>query len=685
MSVPLCYYGSPDALPAVRPLRAGPLSLIYEAGDLRYVRLGEKEIIRRIYVAVRDRNWGTVPARLMDEEIDAQSDRFCITYDAEHRQGEIHFRWRAQITGASDGAIAFTMSGEALSTFERNRIGFCVLHPIQECAGARCRLEHGNGAAEESKLPQFIAPRNPFADLRALSHEIDSGLWAELCFEGDLFEMEDQRNWIDASFKTFCTPLRLPFPVTVEAGSRICQAVSLRLNGRVAVVPAAPSEPTFTITTQPVGTLPQVGLCTAGHGSPFMPREVERLRLLRPAHLRVELDLTGANIEDRLRRAATEAELLGTGLEAAITVSDEAWSETRHLIRLLHAVNPPLRRVLLFHNRDWATPARIVQPGVEAIARYNPSIPVYAGTTANFAELNRGRPQSKGIGGTCYSIKPQEHVFDNASLIECCAAIRDTVRSAQQFCGGLPIAVTPITFRKRVNPYATGPAAPTAAGELPPTADPRQMSLFGAGWTLAALKYLAESGVASATFFETVGWRGVMECAQGCPLPGKFPSRPGMVFPLYHVLADVGEFATAEVLPSLSSHPLHVDGLALRRGRTVRVMLANLMKQPQNIVVRGLPAEVLIRTLDEGSYEGATSDDVAGFRAEPEASRRGIGPEVSPRPLYSGGEGSGVRGALSRADSPLTPTPRPPFGGEGLAGSLQIHLRPYSYARIDCN
>ena len=36
--------------------------------------------------------------------------------------------------------------------------------------------------------------------------------------------MEDQRNWTDASFKTYSTPLSEPIPVTVKAGTRISQA-----------------------------------------------------------------------------------------------------------------------------------------------------------------------------------------------------------------------------------------------------------------------------------------------------------------------------------------------------------------------------------------------------------------------------------------------------------------------------
>jgi hypothetical protein len=641
MNAPLCYYGSPEPLPPPRELRAGPLSLVYEAGDLRYVRLGESEVLRRVYVAVRDRNWGTVPARLTNEQIEAAPDRFLITYDSEHRQLDVHFRWRARIEGAGDGTLRFLMDGEGLSTFQRNRIGFCVLHPVRECAGARCRLEHGDGAVEENKFPRFIAPQNPFRELKGISHEVSPGLWAELQFEGDLFETEDQRNWTDASFKTFCTPLRLPFPVTVEPGSRVRQAITLRLRGPVPAT-AAPAPPaTFTVRAQPAGALPWLGVSVAGHGMPLTPRETKWLRRLRPAHLRVDIDLAATDAEPRLRRAAAEAVALGTGLELAALFADAVEDDATKLLSLLRSVNPPLRRVLLFHNKEWATPERILEPGVNAIARASPATPVFAGSRVNFTELNRCRPPTNAIRGVCYCAQPQEHTFDNASLVECCATLADTVRSAREFCGDLPLAVTPITFRKQVNPYATGPALPVGPGELPSAVDRRQMSLFGAGWTLAALKYLAESAADSATFYETTGWLGVMERAEGSPLPDQFPSKPGMLFPLYHVLADATEFAGAPVLPYVSAYPLRFDGLALRQGEKMRVLLANLTDREQDILVRGLPGEMAVRTLDEGNFERATGSAASGFRDEP-----------------------GER----------CPAPE---------GALRLRLRPYAYVRID--
>jgi D-apionolactonase len=572
-AVPLCYYGSPDPLPARHPLRAGPLTLFYEASELRYVRLGEREVIRRWYAAVRDHNWGTVPATLTRERIETTADTFRITFDAEHRQGAIDFVWQGEIAGDAHGTLTFTMNGEVRTTFQRNRLGFCVLHPICECAGAPCRVETADGVVTESHFPREIAPRNPFCEMRRFAHEVAHGLWAELSFEGDLFEMEDQRNWIDASFKTFCTPLRLPFPVELASGTRVRQRVTLRLLGDVpaqqmASLPERGDGATCSLTIAAVrntGCLPVIGLCSTSHGQLLSSRERQRLRLLHPAHLRVDVDLTASDGAARLRQAAAQAQDLETRLELALTLSDAAWEETAALIPLLQEIDPPLRRVLVFHNREWATPARILTPAVEAIARLDASIPVYAGTTANFAELNRGRPPASQIDGICYAAHPQEHAFDNASLVEAVAALPDTVATARSFCGDLPVAVTPLTLRRRVNPYATGPVPPVAPGELPPRVDLRQMSLFGAGWTLGSLKYLAESGVGSVTYYETTGWFGVMETEQGCPLPEQFPSRPGMVFPLYHVLADAGELAGAEVLPVASSQPLAFDGLACAR------------------------------------------------------------------------------------------------------------------------
>ena len=142
------------------------------------------------------------------------------------------------------------------------------------------------------------------------------------------------------------------------------------------------------------------------------------------------------------------------------------------------------------------------------------------------------------------------------------------------------------------------------------------MSLFGAAWTVGSLKYLAEQGVWSITYYETTGWRGVMERSTGSPLPEKFHSPPGAVFPLYHVLADIGEVAGGEVIRCISSDTLRVDGLAIAKDGRLRIVLANLGVEPQTVTLHGIPGTPTVRYLDETNvYEAMTMPEA--FRATP--------------------------------------------------------------------
>ena len=75
------YYGSEAALAKPISLTAGQLKMLFvpHQAFLRYVRLGDHEIIRGIYAAVRDRNWNTVPPRIWNLKIESGENTFHIT------------------------------------------------------------------------------------------------------------------------------------------------------------------------------------------------------------------------------------------------------------------------------------------------------------------------------------------------------------------------------------------------------------------------------------------------------------------------------------------------------------------------------------------------------------------------------------------------------------------------------
>ena len=607
------YYGKEDPLPEQTELRAGPLTVVYEDGNIRYVKYGDREILRRVYVAIRDRNWGTVLPRLSKVQIEAGADSFRVTYEVDHQESEIDFVWKGAIVGDTHGTITFTMDGLARSTFQRNRIGFCILHPIRECAGQPCSVEKADGTVQEGRFPLHIAPHQPFMDMRAISHEVAPGLWAEVRFAGDIFEMEDQRNWTDASYKTYCTPLAVPFPVEVKKGTRVTQSVTLTLKGDAPRRPAVASGTglTFTVGQAPTAPLPRIGLGTASHplvpsalsrgdyrGQPLSETELARLKALNLSHLRADLWLSRPGWKTVLERAMAEASALGVALEMALILSDAADDEMKALVAALEAAaagdsRPSISHWLIFHEKEESTTERwirLARAHLACLCGYArrqaslvPAAHLASGTNHFFAELNRGCPPTSGMDAVAYSVNPEVHAFDNVSMVENLEAQASSVASARQISGGLPIVVSPVTFRMRFNPNATAAEPEPAPGQMPWRVDVRQMSLFGAGWTAGSLKYLCESGVRCATYYETTGWLGLMEREAGSSAPGVFRSLPGSVFPMYHVFADVGEFAGGHVIPSISSDTLHVDGFTLHKDGKRRVLLSNLTDKQMSV------------------------------------------------------------------------------------------------------
>lgn len=602
------YYGKPEPSPKKLHLNAGGISLVYEAGDLRYIKLGNREILRRIYVSVRGQNWITVPTVITNVQTEIGKDSFCINCAGENQQGDIDFAWQGKIIGTSEGKITFSIDGIARSTFLRNRLGFCILHPMRECAGQPCTIEKTDGTREQGVFPEAISPRQPFMDIRAITYLVGDGVWVEMRFDGDTFEMEDQRNWTDASFKTYCTPLDLPKPVEVKAGTTISQSVEISLRGdfhnffQAIQLSSSNPELTFTLGQEVSGKLPQIGLGVASHGQPLSDRELSQLQALHLSHLRLDLELSQPEYAIKLQRVASEAKALAVSLEIALTLSDHAAQELETLCDLLAIIKPHVSNWLIFHASASSISTQWIELARQYLSPYTPSAKIGTGTNAYFVHLNHNRPPLEALDLVCYSVNPQVHAFDNSSLVETLPAQAVTVESARRFAQGLLIAVTPITFKPRFNPNApkqNAIAVQPPYQELPPPVDPRQMSLFGAGWTLGSIKYLAEVGTYSVTYYETTGWRGIMELATGSPCPDQFPSLPNSVFPMYHIFADIGEMVSGEVIPSQSSDPLTIEGFTIQKDGLTRILLANFTNCPQTVLVNQLSAQVSVRYLDE--------------------------------------------------------------------------------------
>ncbi len=588
--------GSTTAALAPQTLDAGPLRVLYDQGTIRHIRYGGIPAVHQIYAAIRDHNWGTIAGEISSHQLEINERAFSIAYDMHHRADDINFTWHATIVGQEDGTITFTFDGHANSDFLRNRIGFCVLHPMT-LAGQACVVEHVDGSQETGAFPDLISPHQPFFDIRTITHEVSPGVRLRVQMDGDSFEMEDQRNWTDASYKTYCTPLGLPFPVQVRSGEQISQQVTISLLGSAEVAVVLEDDRLKINPTEATTPLCDIGLGLPSHGELPDASERRRLQALNLTHVRGDVRLYQPDAEAQLQYVVDYAAAVGTALELALFVSDNADTELAQLYSRLSAHDTTLARIAVFHHHEKSTRRQWVDLARQHLAQF--AVPIGAGTDSFFTELNRERPPVDSLDFVIYSVNPQVHAFDNLSLTETLAGHSPTIETARSFSDGKAVIVSPVTLKMRWNPNATGDAAATSVGELPPQVDPRQMSLFGGGWTLGSMKYCAECGAQSATYYETTGWRGVMETAAGSPQPDKFPSEAGTVFPMYLVFAAVGDFAGGEVVVSHSSDPLRIETLWLRKEDRTRIILANLSAEVESVEITGIADQVQCRILDE--------------------------------------------------------------------------------------
>ena len=594
------YYGEKNDLAPVIKLQAGSIRMDYENGFLRYLKVGNDEVLRMIYFAVRDPNWDTVEGVIKNDKIEQGDQHFKISYTSEHKKDPIDISFQCLIKGDETGHIEFIIKGMAGSDFKKNRIGFCVLHPIVECMGKICIIGHVDGSITKNKFPELISPHQPFKDIHSMQWPVNEKNQAKIRFFGDIFESEDQRNWTDASYKTYSTPLEIPFPVEVRSGEEVSQRIELDIISDKINVSLEPDKDklTFSLKEDLGFGLPGLGVGSSTSYDQLDESSVEQIKNLNPDHIRWDLDLTQKDLVHKFNTIGRETEKIGSQACLALFTGENPNEEYLRFAKQAIPIKDRIRHIILFSRNSKTTPDHLIADLSDRIRRDFPGILIGGGTNAYFAELNRERIHHGSLDFIVYSMNPQVHAFDNASLTETLEGQYYTVQSSRNFSSGKDIMISPVTLKPRFNPNATGEEIYLRPGALPSEVDVRQMSLFGACWTLGSIKYLAEAGAKWATYYETAGWRGLI---QGPSSPAEkeiFRSKAGDTFPVYFVLYWLKEIRAASIIKSYSSHPLIFDGLTVRKDDKNHIFLVNYTLEKKRIQVIGAKNPILINTLN---------------------------------------------------------------------------------------
>ncbi len=549
-------------------LKAGRLSLKLSGGTLRYLSLDGSEVIRCLYFALRDKNWGTIPEELISIDTDIKANSFEINYETRYTDTDenIDFVVSGRITGTEDAVVKWEFDGTAGSDFARNRIGFCLLHPAS-AAGRPCEVVHCDGTTENSIFPELISPHQPFMDLKSIEY---GGVVSE--FEGDVFEMEDQRNWTDASYKTYSTPLGLPFPVEIARGDNVRQSIKFKISDRdnmpAVEIPTDESLPCRIFSpNRGSQKLLEIGWVYSGKLS---AGELDLVKALPNGHIR--LDLRPNTDTEFIVQAVADIEKSGKELIPFLHVDNE--TPDNFYLEALKGADCDRMAIVGFQDLK-IVPAERIEPLKKAIRNRFGDIRMAAGSDAFFTELNRNRISKDMADAFVFSINPQVHAFDNLSITETLEGQEAVVKTALAISGGKPVWVSPVTLKMRWNPNATGEEI-VPQGELPSNVDVRQLDPFCACWSLASIGRMSNAGAALSTYYELSGWKGLFEKEAGSKIPQKFPSTPLQVFPVYKVLTLLKGFEGGTLSIRETDSPLIACAYRITKNEQTIEILINL-------------------------------------------------------------------------------------------------------------
>lgn len=592
---------------SVRPISVGDWTFELRGDEISVVRFRGVDVLRSVRAVARDRDWSTPQWTITS--VDETRDGVRIGL----RTTELGSAFDASLAAIADGSVLeIVFEATSAVAFETNRTGLVVLHPPQ-LAGSEMRIAHPDGSDETASFPTDISPHQPAFDIRSLGWE-HGGLRLRCDFAGDVFEMEDQRNWTDASYKTYSRPLALPFPYPIAAGETVRQSITVsaessegqgaaraeeekggraarptaadaarasrpRAVGREAAAHAVGGSPE-TLALDRARPMPSVSVgASTAPGSGPAPDPIG-------ADLLVEIDLGWPGWPSALERAAqgglpldVRLVLPESGAEAAVAAA--AASLAALDVARVGAFQPAGHRAQ--HVSD-ATAIALLRAAAAAAGL---DAPVIGGARSHFTELNREHHRLPAdLDGVAFSTTPMFHAFETLQVEQAVAMQRLVAEQAVRIADGAPVHVGPVTLRTHVNNVATtAPPRPSGSDlsegygpELLDADDSRQTEPELAAWLIASAAALSVPGVATLSYFEEWGPRGV-RTSTGDDLPAA---------------------AAVRLLASLSGRPLQTahtrDGLvwAMRAGETE--LVSNLSGSTRRLELDGAVIELAPRT-----------------------------------------------------------------------------------------
>lgn len=448
-------------------------------------------MIRLIYVAIRDPAWHSIPASPLSMRLDTGPTRFTAHVHARTTSTCLDLDWHLDVTGFPDGNLHVDFQGKALQDCEFARIGLCLHFDAALFSGAFWEADGDTGTHtgrfSAQIHPQYLVdgihlPCIPAFSGMRITLDSDTGLDFQL--EGDLFEIEDQRNWTDATFKAYTTPLSLGELHHLAAGDTIRQRLRVAVRAPVQT-PAARQAVIQATALDPLPQkLPALGAALLLTDDAPLPSPAIQF-----AHWRLDLR-SAADIDPLASRIKNIHD--GKGIELVLHHDALAAQPPDKLLATICNLHKPLplaQLILLGAPESLASPAQVLAAKAMTAGVLD-GLPIGAGGAEAYADLARDPNDFSGVDFVAFPVSPQNHVFDTPAIFETLPVQEQVVREARQRTSSGRVAISVLTFGTR--------AFESRADDALPHRDER-LGQVGAAWLGASLGRLALGGATSIT------------------------------------------------------------------------------------------------------------------------------------------------------------------------------------------
>ncbi len=561
MAQRLLLFGTDEPAAPALPLTAGRLSALLRGTRLGPIRYDGHEVWHGIDFLFRDADWGT-PAPMVDSLVHhSDTDAFRAELRGHIDAGSATISFDIRIEADEDG-LRYEATAHADADVLTNRTGLVLMHPLQAC-GRPVEVTHTDGRTSSSTLPTLIAPWPPFTLVRAIRHAYADEAWAACRFSGEDFELEDQRNNADASFKTYCRSNLMPRPYLLRAGMVVRQAVLLEIESPPAKALATTARPVQVRVGDAGPPLPAIGVGISPADVDAPPTVRAALAALAPALLHLSLDANEAWVN-----AHGIADLLAVSGACSLRL-DIANVDPAHAPSQIEGIAASLRTANVVPASVLALPS--VPPVTEAARRAFPASRIGAGTPHFFTQLNRIEDLAAAdfLSFTTASVV---HGADDAEIMAGLRSLPAMVETLRFRHGPLPVHVGPSSIGARQSPLGAQPASDGTRRLALSRRDPRTRGLFGAAWALGYVARFAQAGAKAVTLFGLQGDAALIE--------------NGLTTPAHELLRCLGRPARCRALVDTDADSL--AALALEREGRTEILLANLGEAALDVQLSGL-------------------------------------------------------------------------------------------------